>query len=106
MATIALTGCRGFLGHHLVERLLATGHYVVGIDAETYAGVNRLPIHDRFHYVKADIATLDRLPDVEWVINTAAETHVDNSLTDSERFLHSNVNGVHRLLELVRGKRA
>ncbi len=42
--------------------------------------------------------------DCDYVINTAAETHVDNSIVSSVEFLHSNVNGVHRLLELVRSK--
>ena len=38
------------------------------------------------------------------MFNFAAETHVDNSIMDSRRFIHSNVLGVKNLLELVRGK--
>lgn len=103
---LALTGCRGFLGHHLVRHLIGAGHYVLGIDAETYAGLHPMPEHPNAKYLKADIATLDHLPDVEVVINCAAETHVDNSLASSKSFVHSNIVGVWNLLDLVRGKRA
>ena len=37
----------------------------------------------------------------DYVINTAAETHVGNSIVKSEDFIHSNINGVHNLLELM-----
>jgi dTDP-glucose 4,6-dehydratase len=47
---------------------------------------------------------LDRLYECDYIINTAAETHVDNSIEDSDEFLHSNVNGVHHLLKLITKK--
>jgi dTDP-glucose 4,6-dehydratase len=43
--------------------------------------------------------------DCDYIINTAAETHVGNSIVRSDDFLHSNVNGVHHLLELIRNFR-
>lgn len=101
---LAVTGCRGFLGHHLVRYLLNAGHYVLGIDAETYAGLHPMPEHERAKYIKADICTLDHLPDVDAVIHCAAETHVDNSLANCQPFLRTNVMGVGHLLELVRSK--
>lgn len=107
MAYLAVTGCRGFLGHHLVHHLLEHGHYVYGIDAETYAGTAPLPEgHSRFIYRRADVVLLAALPDVDGIIHCAAETHVDNSLGDSHAFLYSNVFGTWRLLELARGKGA
>jgi dTDP-glucose 4,6-dehydratase len=42
------------------------------------------------------------LYDCDVIINTAAETHVDNSIMDNSVFMHSNVMGVHHILELVR----
>lgn len=102
---LLVTGCRGFFGHHLTGYLLQKGYQVLGVDAETYAAIHPVPSHKHFRYVKADIAELEHLPDVDAIVNLAAETHVDNSLMDAGRFLHSNIIGVHRLLELVRGKR-
>ena len=111
---IAVTGCLGFLGRHFVDYLLESEQYVYGIDAETYAADKELLnsqawlIHSRkghLRYVKADIVTLKHLPDIDAVVNFAAETHVDNSIMDSRRFVESNVLGVQNLLELVRAKR-
>ena len=42
--------------------------------------------------------------DCDFVINCAAETHVDNSIVNSSKFLQSNVSGVHNLLKLVKSK--
>jgi dTDP-glucose 4,6-dehydratase len=42
------------------------------------------------------------LYDCDYIINTAAETHVDNSIVSSDVFLRSNVNGVHHLLNLIK----
>ena len=94
-----------------METLVQHGYYVYGIDNETYAAnVDLLDtwrgFSDIFKYDKADICTWDHLPDVDVVINLAAETHVDNSLRDSEAFVRSNFLGVQHLLELCRGKRA
>jgi dTDP-glucose 4,6-dehydratase len=55
-----------------------------------------------FKFIKSDINDLDRLVDCDYVINTAAETHVDNSIMSSEVFIRSNINGVHHLLELIK----
>ena len=52
-----------------------------------------------------DINNLKFLYDCDYVINVAAETHVGNSIVDSNDFVHSNINGVHNLLELTRNYR-
>lgn len=111
MKIVAVTGCLGFIGSHVVETLVQRGYRVYGIDTETYAAnLNLLDtwhgFSDIFKYQKADICELRHLPDVDAIINLAAETHVDNSLQDAESFMRSNFFGVHHLLELVRGKRA
>lgn len=108
---VAVTGTLGFIGSHLVELLIQHGYHVYGIDSETYAANTHLldtwrGFSDIFKYQKADICELDHLPDVDAIINLAAETHVDNSLMDAGHFVRSNYTGVHNLLELVRGKRA
>ena len=58
-----------------------------------------------FSFVHCDINDLTFLYDCDYVINTAAETHVGNSISNSDEFVSSNVNGVHNLLELIRNHR-
>lgn len=107
---VYVTGCLGFIGAYVTEACLKQGWHVIGVDKMTYASQpDRL--HDFetwgtnvFKFIKSDINDLDRLYDCDYVINTAAETHVDNSIVSSEEFLHSNVNGVHHLLELIKTK--
>ena len=107
---VYVTGCCGFIGAYITEACLKQGWHVIGVDKLTYASnPDRLADFETygpnaFKFIKSDINDLDRLYDCDYVINTAAETHVDNSIVSSKEFLHSNVNGVHHLLELVRSK--
>jgi dTDP-glucose 4,6-dehydratase len=61
--------------------------------------------YENFTYENKDINDLERIYECDYVINTAAETHVDNSIASSDVFLRSNINGVHRLLELIKNSR-
>ena len=105
---VYVTGCLGFIGYHVAKECLDKGWWVRGIDSETYASnLNLLPHlqkYSNFYYEKTDINDLKHLYDCDYVINTAAETHVDNSIVSSHVFLHSNINGVYNLLELIKGK--
>jgi dTDP-glucose 4,6-dehydratase len=58
--------------------------------------------YENFSFVNSDINDLEFLYECDYVINVAAETHVGNSISKSDDFIHSNVNGVHHLLELLR----
>lgn len=96
------------MGSHVTEACLKQGWYVMGVDNCTYAA-NRgwldswsVRYGDHFEFIESDINKLERLYDCDYVINLAAETHVDNSIMSSGVFLHSNVNGVHHLLELIK----
>lgn len=106
---VYVTGCLGFMGAYVTKTCLEQGWYVVGVDKMTYASqsdvLKSLTIMgEQFKFIKSDINDLDRLIDCDYVINTAAETHVDNSIVSSKEFLHSNINGVHHLLELIHSK--
>jgi dTDP-glucose 4,6-dehydratase len=59
----------------------------------------------KFKFIQSDINDLDRLYECDYIINTAAETHVDNSIESSDEFVRSNVNGVHHLLKLINAKK-
>ena len=108
--SIIVTGCAGFIGSHTTEELLSRGYNVTGIDCLTYAG--SMKNMDNFiqdiDFYEIDIGWTDRIVDIakdnkiEWIINFAAETHVDNSITSVQPFIHSNINGVASLLEVCR----
>ena len=72
----------------------------------TYAANKQLPWdnNERYTLIQEDIADLKHLPNCDVLVNFAAESHVDNSIRDTEPFIKSNILGVHNLLELVRGK--
>lgn len=94
------------MGSHVTRELLSLGWYVIGVDKCTYASnenfLQEFNQYKTFKFVRADINELGQLRDCDYVINMAAETHVDNSIMSSGVFLHSNVNGVHHLLELIK----
>ena len=105
---VYVTGCLGFIGYHVTRRCLDQGYYVIGVDKLTYAANTQfLPelvqtYNKQFKFINSDINDLDMLYDCDYIINTAAETHVDNSIVSSDVFLRSNVNGVHHLLNLIK----
>ena len=102
---VYITGCLGFIGGHVTKACLEKGWYVRGIDKGTYAAntdFDELLAYKNFTFDEQDINDIDRLYECDYVINTAAETHVDNSIASSEVFLRSNINGVWHLLELIK----
>lgn len=105
-----ITGCLGFIGSYLTRLCLEHGWYIRGIDKITYAAnINLLEEFNKypnFIFEHKDINDIEFLYDCDYIINTAAETHVGNSINKSENFVHSNINGVHHLLELIREYRA
>ena len=107
---VYVTGALGFIGSHVTRACLEQGWHVYGVDKMTYAyfpdAYDEFIDHPRFTFENSDINDLDFLYECDYIINTAAETHVGNSIVKSEDFLHSNVNGVHNLLELIRNYRA
>jgi dTDP-glucose 4,6-dehydratase len=106
MKIVYITGCLGFIGSYVTRACLEQGWYVYGIDKITYAAneifLNEFLQYDKFKFEKIDICDLDRLVDCDYFINIAAETHVDNSIRKSDDFLHSNINGVYNILELLK----
>ena len=109
MKVVYITGCCGFIGSHVTRACLKKGWYVKGIDKMTYAAnkdlLDEFKSYPNFSFVHSDINDLKFLYDCDYVINTAAETHVGNSIANSDEFVSSNVNGVHNLLELIRNYR-
>ncbi|HZL63601.1 MAG TPA: dTDP-glucose 4,6-dehydratase [Thermoleophilia bacterium] len=109
---IVVTGGAGFIGSNFVRYLL--GKYddleIVNLDKLTYAGnlENLRDVEDdaRHSFVKGDIcdAVVVRaaLDGADAVVNFAAETHVDRSISGPQDFISTDVLGTHTLLEAVR----
>ena len=106
---IIITGCLGFIGSYITRLCLVKGWYVKGIDSCTYASnpnlLTEFNTYKNFSFEKKDINDLNFLWDCDYIINCAAETHVCNSIVGSDEFIHSNITGVHHLLELLRNYR-
>lgn len=109
MKIVYVTGCLGFIGSYVTQACLDKGWYVYGIDKCTYASnlgkLEEFKKNPKFKFEKTDICNIDRLVDCNFFINTAAETHVDNSIRKSNDFIHSNINGVYNILELLKNYR-
>lgn len=105
---VYVTGCLGFIGYHVAKKCLDQGWYVIGVDKITYAAniqlLDELVSYSNFKFIKSDINDLESLYECDYIINIAAETHVDNSIVSSGVFLRSNVNGVYNLLQLIKEK--
>lgn len=106
MKIVYVTGCLGFIGSYVTRLCLERGWYVFGIDKMTYASniafLNEFESFENFRFERKDICDIDRLVDCDYFINTAAESHVDNSIRKSDIFLHSNIDGVYNILELLK----
>jgi len=109
MKIVYVTGCLGFIGSHVTRQCLQKGWYVKGVDKITYSAnrnlLNEFKSYENFSFVQCDINDLKFLYECDYVINTAAETHVGNSISNSDDFIKSNIDGVHNLLELIRNYR-
>ena len=117
MKTYLVTGAAGFIGANFIKYLLYKRYAnddirVVVLDALTYAG-NLGTIKDdidnhRCFFVKGDIRDrelADRLfseYDIDYVVNFAAESHVDRSIEDPQLFLSVNILGTQNLLDAAR----
>jgi dTDP-glucose 4,6-dehydratase len=105
---VYVTGCLGFIGSYVTRKCLERGWKVYGVDKCTYVAnislLKEFGKYSNFTFIKEDIKNLKHLYDCDYVINTAAESHVGNSIIDSKEFISSNIMGVQNLLDLIRNK--
>ena len=106
---VYITGCLGFIGSYITRLCLKKGWYVKGIDKMTYAAnpelLDEFYLYENFSFVHCDINDLKFLYDCDYIINSAAETHVGNSITNSDDFVKSNIDGVYNILKLIQNYR-
>jgi dTDP-glucose 4,6-dehydratase len=114
MKTILITGGAGFIGSHVVRRMV-THHpktRVLNLDQLTYAGnlenLKDIEKADNYQFIRGDIcdsAFLRKLftqERIEGVIHLAAESHVDRSIADPMAFIHTNIVGTVALMNVCR----
>ena len=103
---IVITGGCGFIGSHFVNLLATKGSdiEILVVDKMTYAANINNIISANYRVLQKDICdlTLEDLGDYDYLVNFAAESHVDNSIKDGRPFVRTNVEGTFNLLELAR----
>ena len=99
-----ITGGCGFIGSHFTDFQMGyVDMEVIVVDKLTYASnIDYLP--EGAKLIKKDIndLTYDDIGEIQYCVNFAAESHVDNSIDDGSPFVKTNVNGTFNLLELCR----
>jgi dTDP-glucose 4,6-dehydratase len=109
---VIVTGGAGFIGSSLVRLLLKKNFHVFVIDNLTYAGnlenLKEVESHPNFQFEKANITDTEKISNIfkkfipDAIMNLAAETHVDNSISNPKVFIETNVTGTFVLLEATR----
>ena len=113
IVTILVTGGAGFIGSNFIHHWLAgSGELIVNLDKLTYAGnldnLSSLKTHAGHKFVHGDIGNREQVADLvaehkpRAVINFAAESHVDRSISGPSDFIQTNIVGTFNLLEMVR----
>ena len=112
MTTYLVTGGCGFIGSNFIRRLLAehSDARVINVDKLTYAGnpanLRDVENDERYRFVQGDICdgrlVEELMAGADYVVNFAAESHVDRSLMSGDDFIRTEVYGTYTLLEAAR----
>lgn len=112
---ILVTGGAGFIGSCFIRHILKKykDYKVINIDALTYAGnienLNDIKNNQNYKFVHGNICdkelVRELMKEVDCVVNFAAESHVDRSITGPEIFIETNVKGTLNLLQAAKDAR-
>jgi dTDP-glucose 4,6-dehydratase len=109
---LLVTGGAGFIGSNFVRYILSKhpAYEVVNLDSLTYAGnpdnLRDVEKNPRYRFIKGDISDAAAVgaiaPEVDAIVNFAAETHVDRSIHNPGGFIQTDIVGIYTLLEQAR----
>ncbi len=109
MKNFLITGGLGFIGSCFVVNQVKKGNFVVNLDKITYAAnqenVAEISGAKNYKFVQGDICDFDLVykilneNNIDFVVNFAAESHVDNSIKNADEFIKTNINGVFSMLK-------
>lgn len=109
MKKILVTGGCGFIGSCFVIDQVKKNNLVINLDKMTYAAnednISDVSANENYQFIKGDIGDRKLISEllekyqIDWLVNFAAESHVDNSISGPEVFITTNVNGVFSLLD-------
>jgi len=106
---IIISGCCGFMGSYFTRDCLKLGWEILGIDKLTHVSnldlLEEFKLYSNFKFIQSDINDLKFLYESDYFVNFCAESHVGNSINNSDDFIHTNINGVHHILELIRNSK-
>ncbi|MFO7966372.1 MAG: GDP-mannose 4,6-dehydratase [Archaeoglobaceae archaeon] len=107
-----VTGCCGFIGSHLTERLLKEGFEVIGIDCFTDYYSREIKeqnleniSEENFYFMEKDIMDLDEFPEVDYVFHQSAQAGVRKSWgKEFEIYANYNIMATQKLLEFYKAR--
>jgi len=108
-----ITGCAGFIGSHLAEKLLREGHEVIGIDCFTdyyprktkENNIKNALGNKKFSFIEEDLVNLREFPEVDYVFHQAAQAGVRSSWgKDFEIYTRNNILATQKLLEYYKDR--
>ena len=108
-----VTGCAGFIGSHLVDKLLEQGYEVTGIDCFTdyyardtkEANISTTQKNNNFEFIEGDILSIEKFPEVDYVFHLAAQAGVRASWGKSfEIYTKNNIEATQKLLEFYKDR--
>lgn len=114
MKTYLVTGGAGFIGSNFIHYMISKykNIKIINVDKPTYAGnlenLKEVEGHENYQFVKADICDKEAIEeifnenDIDYVVNFAAESHVDRSITNPDIFVKTNVLGTLNLLNIAK----
>ncbi len=109
MSNILVTGGLGFIGSNFIFKILGDKNFIVNIDSETYASVDKYFLNfesnQNYKHYNIDITNYRKVDKIikkysfDIIFHFAAESHVDNSIENSFDFCNTNVIGTLNLLD-------
>lgn len=109
-----VTGCAGFIGSTLTDRLLSDGYEVIGIDrfSDYYPrkikeqNISSAMRHRHFSFVQEDILQMEKFPHVDYVFHLAAQAGVRSSWGQNfDVYIRDNIQATQRLLEYYKDQK-